>query len=65
MNKGVGEGEIEEGGQERPTNLALQRKLPLHIEELLLLLPGSLLLRAKERTGYLAISGPQVLSWGS
>lgn len=63
-NEGAREGrKCNEGGQEeRQTHLALQRDLPLHVEELLLLFPGRLLLRGTEG---LAIWPTLGLSWGS
>lgn len=42
----------------RQADLALQRHLSLHIKELLLLLPGSLLLGGRKETGPSGISRP-------
>lgn len=54
-----GNGETAEGGWGKQTNLTLQCNLPLHIEELLLLLSGGCLLQRKERTGLLGrVQGP-------
>lgn len=63
-NEGAGGGrKCNKGGQEKQqTNLALQRDLPLRIEELLLLFSGRLLLRSTES---LAIRPTPSLSWGS
>lgn len=63
-NEGAGGGrKCNKGGQEKQqANLALQRDLPLRIEELLLLFPGRLLLRSTEG---LAIRPTPGLSWGS
>lgn len=48
-NEGAGGGrKCNKGGQKQQTNLALQRDLPLHVEELLLLFSGRLLLRSTE-----------------
>lgn len=48
-------------GQERQTNLTLQRNLPLHIKQLLLLLLSSLLSgKERKRTlGYLQVEGTE------
>lgn len=56
--RGRNRGETKQGALEGQTDLALQRHPPLHIEELLLLPPGSLLLQGKGRRGALGPSSP-------